>query len=685
MTKAFASGATTAQVALGESIDYQLTTTNLGQKASPNYQLVDQLIDSQGQPINDLRWLSVGENQPATATWQVERAGLAPQAKRQELVRLIVPCDYSLPNLSAGRTLRNRVGLTGLVQDLQPENNLAEQTGLTIVGGQTNLQANLELDTPQLEPNQSLKLLLKLTNQNQLLHPVTAGLHQITVKLTLEAGLEFGPLANQNLVRSGQTLSLTLPELPANGEQLIAIPVKVTADATTIRAALSAETPRVSLTNSSCGQAQASLFRSVTSQVAHLGLTKTMPSLSEADSQIEAVITLSNPESQARVAQNIFELSDPIDSNYFELQSFSCERLGFTAAGEGAVIDTNCAAAGLASSQKLGQRFQATLKTIPAGTALRFRLLLQVKALSQPVCPVAAANRATLSDLTLQLEAVAVTDIYSGSCLKGNIHTQVESANSAGLLINNNQTILDQNSILSSTGQIDCQAALGCDRLILRRDRYDLTQSTGLSYTRVLERFQSELARIITGAPKLSSSNLTRRLALTQDGLSTDCLKQDRPEGQIWQHQGDLNLDTSGDLTVYCRGTLIIIGGDLKITGNGQLRYADAQASLGVMLLPDNAGRGGNLIVDESVQGLVGSYFLPGQNQGRQEYPTSGRLELKGPGANRLVAKAVFIARQISLLRQSFALINDGRSARPDLAPPGFAYGLSLGLVDDRQ
>ncbi len=685
MSKLFASGGTSAQVAAGESIDYQVTTTNLGQKASPNYQLIDQLIDSQGQPLNDLRWQSVGENQPATTSWQAERASLAPQAKRQELVRLIVPCDYKLPTLSDGRNLRNRVGLTGLVQDLQPENNLAEQAGLTIIGGQSNLQATIELDTPQLEPNQNLKLLLKLSNQDQLLRPVTAGLHQITIALTLEAGLELGPLANQNLTISGQTLTLTLPELPAKGEQLIAIPVKVKAEASDIRATLSAETPRITSTLVGCGQAKASLFRSVVSQVAHLGLTKTLPSLSEADSQIEAVITLSNPQSQARVAQNIFELTDPIDSKYFELISSSCERLSFTTAGEGAVIDSNCEAAGLASSQKLGQRFQASLKTIPANTALRFRLLLQVKALKEPVCPVAAANRASLSDLTLRLEAVAVTDIYSGSCLKGNIHTQVESANSAGLLINNNQTILDQNSILSSTGQIDCQAALGCDRLILRRDRYDLTQSTGLSYTRVLERFQSELARLITGAPRLTGSTLTRRLALTQDGLSTDCQKQDRPEGQIWQHSGDLTLDTTSDLTIYCRGTLIIIGGDLKITGNGQLRYADALASLGVMLLPDSAGRGGNLIVDDSVAGLVGSYFLPGQNQARQEYSTSGRLELRGPGASRLVAKAVFVARQITLLRQSFALINDGRSARPDLAPPGFAYGLSLGLVDDRQ
>lgn len=685
MTKSFANGAATAEVAAGESVEYRLTTTNIGKKLSPSYQLTDQLIDNQGQPVTNLRWLGVGEDQPATTSWQADRAGLAPQAERQESLRLIVPCDYLLPTAEAGRNLRNRVALAGLVQDLQPENNLAEQAGLTIVSGQTNLQASIELDSSQVEPNQTLKLLLKLTNRDQLLRPVTAGLHQISVTLTLVDGLEFGPLANPSLIREGQSLRLTLPELAANAEQLIAIPVKVKTAATEIRASLNASTPRISATQSGCGQAKASLLRSVVSQATHLGLAKTLPTLSEADSQIEAVVTLSNPDSQPRIAQNIFELTDPIDSSYFELLSFSCERLGYSAAGEGSVIDSDCAAAGLASSQKLGQRFQASLKTIPANTAIRFRLLLQVKALKEPVCPVAAANRAYLNDLTLRLEAVAVTDIYSGSCLKGNIHTQVESANSAGLLINNNQTILDQNSILSSTGQIDCQAALGCDRLILRRDRYDLSQSTGLSYQRVLERFHSELARLVTGAPRLSGSTLTRRLALTNDGLSTDCQKQDRPEGQIWQHQGDLVLDTTSDLTIYCRGTLIILGGDLKITGNGQLRYADALASLGVMLLPDSAGRGGNLIVDAGVTGLVGSYFLPGQNQSRQEYPASGRVQFGGPGSTRLVAKAVFVARQISLLRQSFALINDGRSARPDLAPPGFAYGLSLGLVDDRQ
>lgn len=86
-----------------------------------------------------------------------------------------------------------------------------------------------------------------------------------------------------------------------------------------------------------------------------------------------------------------------------------------------------------------------------------------------------------------------------------------------------------------------------------------------------------------------------------------------KPEGQVWVINGDLNIDY--DTVVNGKGTIIVNGGNLNITGN--IEYGTAKSSIGFIVIKndgyvcnnDGNNSSGAITINSDVSKLVGAYY----------------------------------------------------------------------------
>ncbi len=124
-------------------------------------------------------------------------------------------------------------------------------------------------------------------------------------------------------------------------------------------------------------------------------------------------------------------------------------------------------------------------------------------------------------------------------------------------------------------------------------------------------------------------------------------------------------------------GTVIIDGGNLKIVGN--LQYEDAPvsrlnnlASLGWIVLPDNNGDYGNVIVDGNVMQVVGSFLIAGEDGLDTVAPPLEISEIPLRVYGLVVGRKMILERAFrNVDRGSEQFIYDGRAVVNP--PPGFA------------
>lgn len=82
---------------------------------------------------------------------------------------------------------------------------------------------------------------------------------------------------------------------------------------------------------------------------------------------------------------------------------------------------------------------------------------------------------------------------------------------------------------------------------------------------------------------------------------------------KLSQAGGNITLGNGADFVISGKRTLIIVGANLYIKSN--MYYQNKDAILGVVLLKDKNGNGGNLYIDSSITNIVGSYVMDGSVQ----------------------------------------------------------------------
>jgi len=78
----------------------------------------------------------------------------------------------------------------------------------------------------------------------------------------------------------------------------------------------------------------------------------------------------------------------------------------------------------------------------------------------------------------------------------------------------------------------------------------------------------------------------------------------------IESNGGNLNLQNASSISVTGKRTIIVKGANLYIKSD--MYYTDVNSILGIIILKDENGNGGNLYIDPSVTNIIGSYIIDG-------------------------------------------------------------------------
>lgn len=290
--------------------------------------------------------------------------------------------------------------------------------------------------------------------------------------------------------------------------------------------------------------------------------------------------------------------------------------------------------------------------------------------------------------------------IYPDLCLKGNIYAKgvTGDGEGRGITINSDKLVIDPNTVLSAKGSIACKANQSCIDSAYKFGAYDVDTSVGLSLDTVVARMRINLDRVLKTALALNDVAKSTSGVIDKNSpilkLSSGSADSDYPEGRVLTHFGDLTIQTVSGEPLEFKGKLtLVVCGDLKVTGNGELitNKDNGKSALGLIVLPKSGcifrpsatdQGGGNLTIEGSVRKLVGvALYAPGSNdQTVGKSDSSGIINFApaGPDNVRLQpAEGLFIARQFIINRQQVAFRYRQSLNTPEGAAPGFSFTAS--------
>jgi hypothetical protein len=420
-----------------------------------------------------------------------------------------------------------------------------------------------------------------------------------------------------------------------------------------------------------------------------VSVAKSLISTADADEGQDVVfrVDVINNDSVAQANRDWFvtdELNDIYDAGYaLDASRNSCEVLN--AAGD----SSDCAAPGQTGIQlnpANNKQLRWQVRDIPANGRIRYQFTVKITSVNGLAeCPARVSNIAYLTDNQSQprkwSSGPATVSVYTGNCINGNIHARNQTGDNAnaqpGIVINGSDVKIGTNSILSSTGTVNCTVNELCIATPWKIPGYDTNTSEGIKFAKVVTRMSRNIKRLTDGATTLNASTIRGKFNLYTGATNLPVTPQSQasyPDGRVWIHYGKLKLETA--LQFSGRGTIINYG-DVEIAGNGSIEYLDSSTahSFGLIVLPYQ-GQAGNLVVTGTPKTIRGGYYVPGTDSDvPPSAPNVGVIQFQGgDNANRLIANGLFIAREFRIERVRFSLDYDPRTTDTNTAPPGFTF-----------
>lgn len=698
----------------GQVGSFRLEITNTGDFAAYDLDLVDRLREQQSHSDPSghfVRWLPGGAgSQDLVANDQEHTLKTATDRPRVTLgtgeskvyeQRFAIACD-AIDRIVAGDNLiLSNIFSVKAINDSEPRQS--NEVSIKVNRDRYNLGSFAAANPASLDPGDTGRntttLTISLTNSSLGEGRVTQPVPDVTLVANIPSEFEIveGSIGNGGSFNSS-TRELTWSSINVPKDQIVERSVRLRVKAEVIGGSPDIKFKATSASHGqTCGVTNGSarvniLGVQITGTKSVIGQTITPPEIGLTD-QAEYQIRITNNQQEgskdlSRPRPQALIISDPLPSELdFVAGSGSCQSDDAEA----------CATAEGPNYDAASRTLSWGLMKLKVGKSIDFRFkAAPINNFAFSECPQPVTNGTSqrpvrITDPLAPERATTIAgvrlSVYPDKCLKGNIFSRNravgdtdQTTDEAGIIIQSPNLVIDQNSILSARGTIDCRGNTFCESSPYRVAKYHTNQSIGLDFERVALRMGRNIARLQSGASVYAGSSVSGNFNLFSGGLASGGTGVRYPDGRVWLVDGDLILDTTnGDIIFSGQGTFIVRG-DLKIVGGNRVRYSSERGkhTVGFIVLYDTAkARGGNIVVEGGVRSLIGAYFAPGLTE------NSGVMTF-APGEGHLrSAKGLFIARQFILDRNKLVLEYDPELNAGEKAPPGFTFTVSPSQIKE--
>lgn len=629
-------------------------------------------------------------------------ANIPPGETRTLEPQFAVRCDaldlLRQRNQSRFNTITNVAEVTA-ANDANVSNNKNQPITATIVDGHYNLGLTASSNPTELVPSDSTKQETTLTVTVSNLdsdRSVNTAIPGLTIQLRIPAqfSLVDGSLNPAGTVDNG-LVSWKIASLAPEASQNLSLKLRVNAAATEVNPPDMVLIDATSISaGATCGKAHFELPLPVKGP--SFTVVKSVVEPADANVSLGETVTyelrITNTSTVADLKRSPGQeliVDDPLDQDlaYTGDADTSCQL---------ATPPNNTQTVGCTADQQPSpsgsNQLRWVVSGIPKNTALIYRFKAKVNENAKlEVCPKPVYNSGVTNPSTLQdrlfpeklplIFNPAQISVYANRCLQGNIHARnLDSAEPNAIKVLSSDIIISPNSVLSSSGTIDCGSNQTCKDAPWKVGQYATGQSYGLNFAKVVRRMFVNRQRLTGSAQPINRARITPGIFDLLGGNDTSGLSR-YPEGKVWLAD-DLTIDTGlpGQSVQFKGKGTIIVTGNLTVTGQGKITYdadSSAKTAVGFIILPKADGTGGNMTVEGDVRQVVGAYYAPGTltDIPNTTTPITSGIMRFNPGTNPLrPAKGLFIARQFDLQREKIVLEYNSLLASPEGAPPGFTF-----------
>ncbi len=687
--KTFSNGSNKMTVKQGQVGTYKITATNSGNLQANNPVIID--VQSDNHAANEphqIAWLpdslDSGAQDPTNShrlVWSWQGGNFAPGRTVTLNPGFIVRCNA--PVTGTGTPLRNLVVISSDANSVESANNtLANNTydnvELRIEPGDYRMSQTLQASRPRVGPGVTFTLTYRIRNDSTL-----SDIRHVTLSSTLPSVLTgvAGSASNGGTIQ-GQVVSWKIDPIPLGSTvtRTVNVTVNQGAAAQTINIASTAVSSAADPAGS-CGTASAST--SVRIEGPQPALSKGVSTADvEKGEEFTYYVRLNNLSDIELPGPA--KLKDDLNAKLEFVRQEGCKILNTTE--EDTATGTNCTSDVSASPAISGQFLEWTIQRLAPNTSVVYPIVVKARSTVELLeCPVPITNRLAFErsgNPIITADAPQV-NLFANQCLKGNLYARDTGGRATpeeGILIKGSDVVIDSESVLASTKSVTCTSP-SCSYAKWKVANYQDAVSVGLNYNQVQDRMSRNQKRLTAEQAPLSRTQLAGTFNLYNES-STDVTyggKAQFPDGRVWFTPGDLEIYTGTEgqeFKIVGKGT-IVVGGKLRITGQGKMRYggesfltpgASSSDAIGFIV---NGGSvtTGSVVVGSDVRQVVGAYYAP-----------NGSIRFEGPGTKQLrPANGIFIGNAIQVIRDKVIFRYNDRLTSSVGAPPGFSFSTSPG------